>query len=275
MALSHTLIGEIEVVPLLDAVGRLGELGELYPDESPKDWEPYRELYPELFAGTSWRVPCSCYVLRSSGTTVLVDTGVGPPGLWDWEPEREGGLPEQLHELDIGRDEIDVVFLTHLHIDHVGWNTDREGAIFLPRARYMVHRDGLAFARTQDERPHVQRCIVPLADHFEQLEGETELAPGVRAFVAPGHYPGHMGLRIASGGQEAVLIADAAVHPALLDHPEWRYVSDLDHERCVETRRALVDELADSGVTVVSGHYPGTGIGRIVRREGRVVWEAA
>ncbi len=269
------LVGDVEVFPVLDALAPLGELSELYPDQTPDEWEPYRSLYPELFAGTSWRVPCTCYVLRMSDTTLLVDTGLGPPGLVDWQLEVEGGLPEGLRELGIGRDDVDVVFLTHLHIDHLGWNTDASGEIFFPRARYVVHRDALAFARDRRELPHIARCVEPLVDRFDVIAGETELATGIVTLPLPGHYPGHTGLRISSGGAEAVLMADTAVHPALLEHPGWNYVSDLDHGPCVETRRALVDELADTDVLVACGHYPGSGIGRLARRDGRVVWEAA
>ena len=68
MAPSRVLVGDIAVLPVLDAFGPLGELDELYPDRSPDDWEPYRELYPDLFAGTRWRLPCTCYVLRTVET---------------------------------------------------------------------------------------------------------------------------------------------------------------------------------------------------------------
>jgi glyoxylase-like metal-dependent hydrolase (beta-lactamase superfamily II) len=267
------LVGGIELEPILDALGELGELSELYPEVPAEEWAPYRELYPELFAGSRWRLPCACFLLRTEGTTVLVDTGVGPPGLWDWTPVREGGLPGGLERLGLGRDAIDVVFLTHLHIDHLGWNADENGVPYFPRARYVVHSDALAFARTRSEFPHIRRCVESLVDRFETMHGAAELAAGVTAFAVPGHYPGHMGLRIASRGAELVLIADAAVHPALLDHPEWRYVSDLDHDQCVETRRQLIDELVDEDVLVVCGHYPG-GIGRIVRTKEAVVWDA-
>jgi glyoxylase-like metal-dependent hydrolase (beta-lactamase superfamily II) len=270
-----TRIGAIELDPVLDGVGILGELDELYPEVAPEDWEPYRKLYPELFADGGWRVQCACYLIRSGDTNALVDTGVGPPGLWDWTAEREGELPDALAALGVARDDVDVVFLTHLHIDHVGWNTDREGVPFFPRARYVVHRDALAFARTQDTRPHVRRCILPLADRFETVSGEVELAPGVTAFEAAGHYPGHMAVRIESEGARAVLLADAAVHPALLQEPDWLYVSDGDPAACAETRRSLLPELVDRDVLVACGHYPGDGIGRVLRRNGAVVWEAA
>jgi glyoxylase-like metal-dependent hydrolase (beta-lactamase superfamily II) len=266
-------VGSVEIHRVPDAVGLLAELGDTYPDVPEVAWEPYRALYPDLFVGTKWRLPCDSFLIRSGEVAVLVDTGVGPPGLWDWEAEREGLLPGALADLGVGRDEIDVVFLTHLHIDHVGWNTDEHGTTFFPRARYVVHRDALAFASSQDARPHVERCILALADRFEQLDGEAELAPGVSAFPLPGHYPGHMGIRVSSGGEEAMLMADAAVHPALLDHPEWRYVSDLDHESAVATRHRLLAKLVDADIVVASGHYPPGGIGRIVRIDGRVRWD--
>jgi glyoxylase-like metal-dependent hydrolase (beta-lactamase superfamily II) len=267
------VVGSIRVDPLVDAVGRLGELAQLYPEVPAEEWAPYRTLYPDLFAGSEWLLPCTSYLVRTGETTILVDTAVGPPGLWAWGALSEGALPARLDELGVGRDGIDVVFLTHLHIDHVGWNADEEGAVYFPRARYLAHRDGVAFARSQAERPHVQRCVLSLGDRFEEAAGGDELAPGVTAVDLPGHYPGHLGVRVESGGTELLLIADAAVHPALLDRPEWAYAADGDHEQCAVTRRGLVETLVDSDTLVACGHYPNGGIGRIVRRDDRVVWK--
>lgn len=268
------LIGSIELVPLSDAVGRLGELEELYPDVPSEGWQPYRELYPELFAGTKWRLPVTCYLIRAEGTTILVDTGVGPEGLWeDWEPESEGGLLAALEAAGVAADEIDVVFLTHLHIDHVGWNADREGTPLFPR--YVVSRDALAFARERSDRPHIRRCVASLGDRLSELDAGEDLATGVTTEWLPGHYPGHHGLRLRSEGVEAMLVADAAVHPALLDRPEWEYGSDVDRSVSVATRRALVPGLVDRDVLVVCGHYPQGGIGHVRTRGDHVVWEPA
>jgi glyoxylase-like metal-dependent hydrolase (beta-lactamase superfamily II) len=264
------VVGSVELVPLVDAVGLLGELDELYPGFD--DWEPYRTLYPDAFDGSQWRITCTSYLLRSGGTTVLVDTGVGPAGLWGWTPESEEGLLPALAGAAVAPDGIDIVFLTHLHVDHVGWNTDRNGQLVFPNARYVAHGDGVAFARTTD-RQHIARTIATV--DFEEIGGETEVAEGVTAFELPGHFPGHMGLRIASGGSEAVLIADAAVHPMLLQEPDAIYVSDGDPAACAATRRALLPELVDRDVLTVCGHYPAGGIGRVVTRDGRIVWEPA
>jgi glyoxylase-like metal-dependent hydrolase (beta-lactamase superfamily II) len=267
------VVGDIELVSLPDAVGLLAEYEEAFLDVPADDWEPYCSLYPDLFAGGSWRLPCASFLVRSRGVTVLVDTGVGPPGLWDWTAESEGLLPGALDELGVPRDEIDIVFLTHLHIDHLGWNADLEGKAFFPRSRYLVHRHAFEFARSQPDRPHIRRCVESLVDRFERVEDEVELAPGVRAFPAPGHYPGHLAVRLTSGTNEAVLLADVAVHPALLDKPDWVYVSDLDPDTAAATRRSLLPELVDRDVVVACGHYPGSGIGRVVTRDGLAVWE--
>jgi glyoxylase-like metal-dependent hydrolase (beta-lactamase superfamily II) len=107
------------------------------------------------------------------------------------------------------------------------------------------------------------------------LIGDVEIAPGLTTFGSLGHYPDHTGLRLRSAGSEAALIADTAVHPALLDRPHWVYAVDGDPPTCAETRRSLLPELVDRDVRVGCGHYPGSGIGRVVSRDGRVVWEEA
>ena len=215
-------------------------------------------------------MPCTSYLVRSSGRTILVDTGVGPAGLWGWKPDWEEGLLPALAGAGCAPDDLDVVFLTHLHVDHVGWNTDRDGRPVFTRASYTAHRDAVAFALGSD-RPHIDRCIRPIA--FAELGGETELAEGVVAFPLPGHFPGHMGVRIESEGERALLIADAAVHPMLLDEPGGEYVSDLDRAESVATRRRWSRSSCATRRLVVCGHYPEGGIGR-VERDGRIVWEA-
>ena len=268
------LVGDVELDPILDAVGILGELGDLYPEVPAEEWQPFRELYPELFAGDGWRLRCASYLLRGEVGTVLVDTGVGPPCLWtEWEAESEGALPGELARLGVAPQDVDVVFLTHLHVDHLGWNADRDGRELFAKARYVVHEDALAFALSLSGRQHLDRCVAPLADRFEQVRGDVEIAPGLTTFAAPGHYPGHTGLRLRSAGAEAILIADTAVHPALLNRPDWVYAADGDPPTCAETRRWLLPELVDRDVRVVCGHYPGSGIGRVVTRDDRVVWE--
>ena len=270
------VVGSVEIEPAFDAVGVLCQYAEAYPGVSDEDWEPYRRLYPELFAGSAWRLPCLSYVIRSEDTTILVDTAVGPAGLWeDWEPEREGLLPASLAAVGVAPDDVDVVFLTHLHVDHLGWNTDLDGAPLFPRARYVVHADALADVMSRPDRAHIRRCVVPLADRFEQVRGDMQLTSDVVAFESPGHAPGHMAVRVASEGAVATFVADVVPHPALLDRSEWVFAFDHDTAANGDTRVALVATLERSDGLVVCGHFPGSGIGRLVKRSGHVSWVEA
>jgi len=270
-----TSVGGLELASIEDAVGLLGDLADLYPDVPADIWQPYRALYPSLFDGSQWMLRCGCFLVRGDDATVLVDTGVGPPGSWGWNAISEGGLPEGLSALGVSPEDVDVVLLTHLHIDHLGWNTDADGVVFFPRARYVVHRDAVAFALTQRERPHIRRCVAPLLDRFERISEATELGPGIETFELPGHLPGHLGVHVRSEGRAVELIADMAVHPALLEEPDWVYASDGDPPVCAETRRRVLPDLLDDEVLVACGHYPGSGVGRVLTSDGRVVWEEA
>ena len=268
---ARVAIGQLDLASLPDAVGILAELDQAFP-ESP-DWEPYRALYPELFAGSQWRLPVTCFAIRAHGRTILVDTGVGPAGTWDWDGETEEGLPRSLAAHNVDPADLDAVFLTHSHVDHVGWLADDR---LLAHALVLIHGDAFTFAVENSRIEWLPNRLRELEQRgrIQMIGGGVELAPGVSTQAFPGHYPGHLGLRLESGGEQAVVIADTAVHPALLDGPDLRYVSDHDHQLSVETRRLLVAELADSATVVAASHFPGSAIGRIVRRDGRVVWEA-
>jgi glyoxylase-like metal-dependent hydrolase (beta-lactamase superfamily II) len=269
-------IGSVELTPLTDAIGELAELGDVYPEVPAEAWRPYRELYPELFAGDRWRVPCSCYLVRSGSRAILVDTGVGPPGSWDEDPpEFEGGLLPALSEHGVGPEDVDDVFITHVHGDHIGWNTGAAGEVLFPRARYLLDPEAVAWARECLERPWVERSF---RAPFEQervapVPDGAEIAPGVATTALPGHDPGHAGLRISSEGREAILIGDAVPHPALADQPDWFFKWDHDPEQAQKTRNALVAELVDTELLVACGHYPGSGIGRLRTRDDLVIWE--
>jgi glyoxylase-like metal-dependent hydrolase (beta-lactamase superfamily II) len=257
-------VGDIEIVPVLDAVGLL-ELDEYYPGVSAEQWEPYRVLYPEVFDGFRWRLLCASYLIRSGGVTLLVDTGLGKFDLFD-SVELVGGLVPALAEHGVDPEQIDIVFLTHLHIDHIGSNTE------FPRARFALHRKALAAAPRRADRPHIAESVLPLIDagRLDGIDDGTELAPSVTMLALGGHDEGHAGLRL---GPDAILVADAAGHPALLDEPEWPFVGDGDPTRSAATRRSLLDEVLGRDTLVICGHYPGTGIGRVTRAEdGRVVW---
>jgi glyoxylase-like metal-dependent hydrolase (beta-lactamase superfamily II) len=230
------VVGEFEVTALLDAEGSFATYAGAFPEAGPEDWAPW----PELVDGDRWRLPFRSYLIQGGGRAILVDTGVGPAGGGEFLPERQGWLPNELDRLGVTPD---TVFLTHVHVDHVGWNHAFEGVPFI------AHRESIALA---EERRR------PLPDAVA-VEGEAELAPGVVAFETPGHLPGHMSIRV---GEELVVLGDVAVHPAQLVRPDLVYVSDADAERSASTREHVRSVYGDR--ILVCGHFPGSGFGRIV-----------
>jgi glyoxylase-like metal-dependent hydrolase (beta-lactamase superfamily II) len=230
------VVGEFEVTALLDAEGSFTTYAEAFPEGRPQDWAPW----PELVDGQRWTLPFRSYLIQSSGRTVLVDTGVGPPGGGEFLPGRQGWLPNQLERLGAWPD---TVFLTHVHVDHVGWNHIFEGVPFV------AHRESIALA---EERGRPLSGVVA-------VEGEAELAPGFVALETPGHLPGHMSVRV---GDELVVLGDVAVHPAQLVRPDLVYVFDADAERSVATRKHVLSVYGDRVLTC--GHFPGSGFGRVV-----------
>ena len=120
-------VGSVEIIALTDMSFPFPmPLNELWPQVSPDAWEPYRERYPDTFHNNQMLIEIGCYLLRCQGRSILIDTGYGPGPI-----ESIGGLEGQLM-LNLTREnidpkEVDIVFLSHLHSDHVGWNTVEEG----------------------------------------------------------------------------------------------------------------------------------------------------
>ncbi len=133
-------IGGHELVRLVDLVAAIGTYDELFPGVPADAWRAWRARYPELFDGDSVRLPSGSFLVRSARETVLVDAGVGPDGGDPWPGDREGRFLAELERAGVAPAEVDVVFLTHVHADHVGW------ASAFPGARFATHCDGIAIA---------------------------------------------------------------------------------------------------------------------------------
>jgi glyoxylase-like metal-dependent hydrolase (beta-lactamase superfamily II) len=200
-----------------------------------------RQAFPAIHSDEPWWIPVNVTLLRAEGTTILVDTGVGPKPR-PFMPDAGAALLDH-----ISPGEIDIVVHTHLHIDHVGWT----GAF--PNARYFVHEDDWTYFMSESslaERPHLREKVLPL-ERLERVTGETEIAPGVRVVPTPGHTPGHISVRAG----ELAILGDAIVHEVQIVDPGLVFVNDMDSDVAAETRRRLVPELADEGAVVIGGHF--------------------
>jgi glyoxylase-like metal-dependent hydrolase (beta-lactamase superfamily II) len=234
----------------------------------------------------NFKLSIHALLVETDGKRILVDTCVGNdktrPGFKDWSHLH---LPfiQNMEKAGITRDSIDMVLCTHLHLDHVGWNTTLENGKWVPtfpKAKYlMVKRewehwnkyDGMAdFKMTIDDsvRPIIEAGRAELVDNGHRLSGEVVLES------TPGHTPGHTSVRISSGGENAVITGDMMHHPIQIAHPEWICEFDTDPKMGSETRKAFVERYCDKPVTVIGTHFAGPTSGHIVRRNGEFRFEA-
>lgn len=263
-------------------------LGQLFPGVPAEAWAPYRQRYPEVFNGPDiWRNHHGCYLLRSQGRTILVDTGSGSattnPG---WVNAMLGGvdgrLMAELEASGVRPEEVDTVFFTHLHPDHVGWNLSQSGAnpkAMFPEARYVVHQadwDTFGNPEVQKNFPQYwEETLGPLEKLgvLDLISDEQALTTELTAIPTPGHTPGHMSVAIDSAGQRALIMGDAAIHPAQLTEVDWVNIFEMDQDMAVRTRSRLGDQVESENAILVACHFPAPGFGRLVRIEGRRYWQ--
>lgn len=271
---STRTIGDVRVTALLDAEGSFASFSQAFPGASEEARRRAREHHPELFRGDRWFLPFRCFLLEPpTGERILVDAGIGPPP-GEFLPERQGLLLDKLKGLAYGPSDIDTVFLTHLHVDHVGWATDAGRPVF-PRARYYCERsDYQFFASKRSELFETKIRTLERHRVLECFDGVFEFATGVRSVTTPGHTPGHTSLRISSADADALILGDVAVHPIQVLDPSVVYTADEVPRQAIETRASLFRELAAGGEIVFAGHFPGEGIGRIEETETGYSWEA-
>jgi glyoxylase-like metal-dependent hydrolase (beta-lactamase superfamily II) len=277
MAANTIRVGNVEIMSLSD--GRLEfDLCNFFPTIPHEHWQPYTA---HLTEEEHVRFNLGSYLIRTEGRTVLVDTGLGPRPA-DTPEVPWGILMEEFQANGVRPEEIDMVVMTHLHRDHVGWNLLSQNGQYVPtfpNARYWMstkdweacHQPGI-----QSERfPNAPACVWPLEELglIEFMQGEHSITRELTAIPTPGHTPGHVSILITSQGERALVLGDVAHNPAQVHETDWVSRADMDPELTRATRRALMERLEREGTVVAAGHFPAPGFGRIVRLANRRVWQ--
>ncbi len=276
MASQIVRVGNVEIMALSDGMLEF-DLCNFFPTVPQDSWQPYES---HLTHEHKVRFNLGSYLIRSDGRTILVDTGLGPrPAETPDVPW--GQLLRDFQAHGVRTDEVDMVVLTHLHRDHVGWNLLRERERYVPtfpKARYWMSTKDWEVCHepeVQPQRfPNAPTCVWPLAELglVELMPDEHSLTRELTALPTPGHTPGHMSILITSEGERALVLGDAAHSPVQLEETDWVSRADMDPELTRQTRRALVERLEREEILVAAGHFPAPGFGRIVRLEGRRYW---
>lgn len=275
---SRLRIGNVELLALIDAEAK-APAKMLFPALEEGQWSPYCEHLADNCANIPLTIPS--FVVRSSGKTILIDSGIGAK---DRPFFPNGRLPDVLRDEGIDPADIDVVMATHIHIDHVGWHTTKQGdawAPTFPKAQHIFVREEYEFFTAPEQAnnpqlPWVNDCVLPLQGLCDVtlVDREYALTPELTLLPTPGHTPAHSAVLIQSAGETAVIIGDVAHSPAQVSETAWSPIFDLDPKLGAETREKLMQRAEDGGWTVVAGHFAHPGFGRLVRVEGRRYWRA-
>jgi len=281
-------VGNVEITAVHDGDGAL-PISMVFPGVDPELWLPYQQKYPECFNGDNNEniaLPFECYVIRSEGHTILVDTGVGsmatnPGTVTAFAGGVDGRLLLDLQTAGVNKEDIDTVFLTHLHPDHVGWNVNNDGPTpvpSFPNARYVFHQDDWeAFRPPRDSEvfgfTFWEKTLAPLeaAGVIEPLSGEHSITSEITAILTPGHTPGSMSLAIDSGGEKALVMGDVFHGPPQVSEPSWVFAFDADPDTAVQSRSRMLDRAEAENAIMAICHS--TGFGRVVSQEGRRYWQ--
>ncbi|ABX07467.1 MAG TPA: MBL fold metallo-hydrolase [Herpetosiphon sp.] len=238
-------------------------------------WNKVRAAYPSSFYNAETLLGrVHCYLIQQASRTILVDTGLGkaPPPTPALSSQQ---LEAQLSLMGIDATAIDTVFLTHLHVDHVGLNThyvdDKLQARF-PNARYLAHKaeQGLIEfmqTHTPERAGYLQDQVLWLNEqgYLDFFEADFELTEGITTWFTPGHSPGHTGLLIDHGTGERVLIAgDIFFNPIQMFHPSFATGLDVDKEQAHATRLAVLQQVSDGKTLVAACHFPTPSFGYVV-----------
>ena len=267
------IVGDLRIDGVIDGGGRFRPDKALL-STTPEMWATHRDL---LDADGMLQITLGGYLVRGGDRTVLIDAGLGPARLMGLEG---GVMLDNLAALGVQPGDITDVIFTHLHIDHVGWATQR-GAITFPNATYrcsaadwqhfMVdHRDepdNYPGAESVPVNPHA--VLVDATTVFDVYDGSGPILPGVDILAAPGHTPGSSVVVLSSGTERAMLLGDVVHCPAQLIETEWDGLMDVDPALAKRTREALARELEGSDVPVAAAHFPDLRFGRLLPAEGR------
>lgn len=287
MQIEKTRFGDVEITQIVEqSISNL--MGMLLPDATPEavaeiDWlqPPYRTEAYTLNAVSQG------FVIRKGDRLFVVDTCVGNDknvSAFAMLANLQLDFLDALEAAGIDRMAVTDVLCTHLHFDHVGWNTYQKDGAWLPtfpNAKYHFGREeydfwqqhedeyiasdpntldavqGFSFAESID--PVVEAGLVNL------IEADADLGDGFSVIPTPGHSPGHICLVIDAGDEKLMLAGDVMHHPCQIARPAWASVSDYDSTESTRTRQKLFDELSGTDVLMAGTHFSIPSFGSVSR----------
>lgn len=272
MAKVHQLnIGDIQVAILLEGESKLdlANLGRRYPNATED------EIVSALDGISESISSYNPIYINSNGTKIIVDTGFGK----ERRPDM-GNLEPALESIGVSASEIDIVYLTHFHGDHIMGIVDADGELSFPNARYMTHEKEWdewmgRWGDSEDEgHQRFLKMMKSLESQFILASEGDEVADGVTIVDIPGHTLGQSGLLIESNGERVIHLADVLHQPFQFKYTGWHFAFDSDGALGVQTRESILKRCADENLLTIFYHLQFPGLGYIKQVDGEFVWNA-
>ncbi|MDE0822782.1 MAG: MBL fold metallo-hydrolase [Dehalococcoidia bacterium] len=270
-------VGNVDIKFVLDMLPPPRDPSVMFPTTDSHDWEPYHEALEDC----QLQLYYGHFYLRSMGKTIMVDTGMGP-GPHPSRANRTGDMINQLKISGVNPEDVDLVLITHMHIDHVGWNIDYSGSEpkpTFPNARYLAPQldwDHFTKPEFAKDAPWVEENILPLEKMgLLDLIGDGYVVNDeITAISTPGHTPGHMVFDITSQGEKAMVVGDLLHSRVQIEHPEWTAGVDTDKEASQKNRTMILERAESEDIVIAAGHFhPDDHIGKVIRLEGKRYWQ--
>jgi glyoxylase-like metal-dependent hydrolase (beta-lactamase superfamily II) len=279
-------IGEITVTRILEMEMPLPYRADtaFMPKATPAaikeiDWLFPHYVTPEGFIKLAFQI----FLVQAPGLRLVVDTCIGN----DKPRHMLGGKALQtsfLENLELAgwtRDSVDYVVCTHLHVDHVGWNTMKDGDSWVPtfpNARYLIGATEYEYWSKdtgEDQVAIMLDSIKPVFDAglVDLVETDHVISADIKLIPTVGHTPGHVSVMLESQEENAMITGDFMHHPCQIAHPDWTVTFDEDPEAAANCRLTLLKELADSTTLVIGTHFSRPTAGKIVSVAGGFKFE--
>ncbi len=270
-------IGDLDVTVLSDGSAR-APVTMYFQGTTAEQWEPHKRW---LDHAGNVEFPFSCFLVRTGGQTILIDTGLGPVDMFGF---KGGDLLSELAKAGARPEDIDTVFITHLHVDHCGTVAAVEGesakATF-PKATYRWSADEHNFWTTSLEstplapamKDYMRGMFAAVDGRVKTTDDGETIAPGINVIATPGHTPGHAGVILSSGTERAFVLGDAISCPVQLTETEWSGMGDMDKALARKSQEVVAREAEATGALLTAAHFPGLTFGRVLMGEGKRYWE--
>lgn len=279
--ISHTpapvKIGNIEVRQVVEMQSPLFDPATFLPDSTPDainelkpDFEPWA-LCPKT---GKLILAIQTYVLQTTKHTILVDTCVGcnkSSSIPTWHMRDDASWLQRLISIGVSPESVDYVFCTHLHGDHIGWNTQLVDGRYLPvfpHAKYIFSKaeiEHASAAALANRKLAYEQSVLPIieANQAQIVESDFALDDEIWLTPTPGHTPGHVAVNIKSAGVEAIIVGDVIHSPLQCIHPEWSAIPDSDPALAAITRKTVLEDCAADNRLVLTAHFPLPSIGKV------------